>query len=469
MKRGLFCILFFWLIQPMSATPVEIPVINFSGEIHTIGPEDNSRQSVSDPGVPGWDGGGQIISDGQTAAGNGECRISLEDSTLVFNRTDHVIRAGNIYTLTFDSSTFLNLPVSVTAQLYADDGSGVRKVIAAQTFTFSVLQINHWESFEHHFTVPADADYTGAYLGVQFTGPNQGDSTYLSVDVVRMFYDTIGGLNYSIPSESLILDERTTSSEQVQLSLRTQPQSEVFIFLTPASNDITLEGAGPDGHIERIFTPSNWSTGQSIRIKSVDDTVSEGMESAGIRAIITSDDPMYNGLTSADYLVWIRDDDRAGFTLSRMENLVVAEGSATQANYTLVLDKMPAGELKVNIENDSIPQQVMVSPVILLFDYDNWFIPQTISLTAIDDLLAEEANHTTRLRHTFETNDSEYLALPPFFVDVTILENDCGAWGYFTGDINHDCIVNIADFARLVNDWLTCSQPGIEGCISFNN
>ena len=35
----------------------------------------------------------------------------------------------------------------------------------------------------------------------------------------------------------------------------------------------------------------------------------------------------------------------------------------------------------------------------------------------------------------------------------------CGDWGYFRGDLNFDCYVDLIDFAILASDWLLCSHP----------
>jgi len=44
----------------------------------------------------------------------------------------------------------------------------------------------------------------------------------------------------------------------------------------------------------------------------------------------------------------------------------------------------------------------------------------------------------------------------------------CGDWGYFRGDVNHDCYVDLRDLAIMALDWLLCSQPGDPLCRQAN-
>ena len=49
-------------------------------------------------------------------------------------------------------------------------------------------------------------------------------------------------------------------------------------------------------------------------------------------------------------------------------------------------------------------------------------------------------------------------------MDITILDNDCGAAGYNSMDFNKDCLVNIEDFAEFTLQYLECSYPNVPAC-----
>jgi hypothetical protein len=42
----------------------------------------------------------------------------------------------------------------------------------------------------------------------------------------------------------------------------------------------------------------------------------------------------------------------------------------------------------------------------------------------------------------------------------------CGSWGHLQADFNMDCEVNIEDFEQLARQWLTCTLPYAQGCVT---
>jgi len=61
--------------------------------------------------------------------------------------------------------------------------------------------------------------------------------------------------------------------------------------------------------------------------------------------------------------------------------------------------------------------------VTLTFTPDNWNTPQTVTVTAVDDAIAEDA-HSGTIVHTVTSADARYdgIAVAPFAIDIT--DND---------------------------------------------
>ena len=143
----------------------------------------------------------------------------------------------------------------------------------------------------------------------------------------------------------------------------------------------------------------------------------------------------------------------------------MAESGAADS-FTVRLKVPPLAPVTVDIADDSDPVQVTVSPIQLSFDGTSWKTPQTVMVTAEDDATLEDDPHATTLSLT-ATNGNEYDALDPVIVDVTILENECGAWDFLWADFDEDCDVDISDLSQLAADWLDCSRPYDPGCIDL--
>ncbi len=85
--------------------------------------------------------------------------------------------------------------------------------------------------------------------------------------------------------------------------------------------------------------------------------------------------------------------------------------------------------------------------------------PETITVKAIDDSFLESDPHFASIGYTITTSDTDYSALTPVDIDVSILENECGAWGFLFGDLTNDCVVGLADLAEFASQFGLCTDP----------
>jgi hypothetical protein len=97
----------------------------------------------------------------------------------------------------------------------------------------------------------------------------------------------------------------------------------------------------------------------------------------------------------------------------------LTEGGATDT-YTLTLRSQPAADVIIAINGNS---QVAPSTPTATFTPANWNTPQTVTLTAIDDALAE-GTHAGTVSHTVTSVDANYNARAVATVAATITDND---------------------------------------------
>jgi uncharacterized protein len=113
-------------------------------------------------------------------------------------------------------------------------------------------------------------------------------------------------------------------------------------------------------------------------------------------------------------------DPVAGVTVTESgDSTVVVEGGATDS-YTVVLTTQPTATVTVTVTGDT---QVTVSPTTLTFSTANWDIPQTVTVTAVDDDDVE-GPHTGTVTHTVASADPAYDGLAVASVTVSITDND---------------------------------------------
>ena len=94
-----------------------------------------------------------------------------------------------------------------------------------------------------------------------------------------------------------------------------------------------------------------------------------------------------------------------------------------------------------------------------VFDSSNWEAGVPVTIAAMDDSLIEVDPELVTLAATTSSADSVWTGLPVADVVVTILENDCGAWGFAPIDLNKDCVVDLGDLAAFASEFGRCTDP----------
>jgi Subtilase family/Carboxypeptidase regulatory-like domain len=253
----------------------------------------------------------------------------------------------------------------------------------------------------------------GIYTGTLQLRSSQTPTQAASISVTMMVED-VGGFVVSTTG----LD--TTEAGGVatfDIRLSSAPTAPVTIGL---SSSDTTEGTVAPASL--TFTVDNWNVAQTVTIRGVDDAVDDGDQ---VYTIITtpasSADPRYAGLDPPDITLTNADDDTAGATIAESGgNTAVAEGGATDT-YTIVLDSQPTASVAISFDTGTQIQPIAV----LIFTPANWNIPQTVTVRAVDDNLAEGPRSAT-IAHRASSADPKYngaaLAIPGVVVAIT--DND---------------------------------------------
>lgn len=167
------------------------------------------------------------------------------------------------------------------------------------------------------------------------------------------------------------------------------------------------------------FTPANWNQAQTVTVNAIDDAVAEGSHSGAVGTVVSSSDSAYSGLPVAPLAVSIADNDSAGFSVAQSAGTtVVTEGGATDS-YTIALTSEPTATVTLSLSGT----QVTAAPATLSFTAADWNIAQTVTVSAIDDAVAE-GNHSGSVNATVSSSDATYAALGVAAIAVSISDND---------------------------------------------
>ena len=222
-------------------------------------------------------------------------------------------------------------------------------------------------------------------------------------------------------------------TDTYQVILNSQPTEDVIVTITPDSQ-VDL-GEGAENEIELIFTSENWNEPQTVTVEAVDDEdVEADIHTSTINHTISSNDSNYNRDTP------IRIDGRIGdnITVDIIENdeplppgepgisviqpvrrTDVIEGFGSDV-YKIVLNSEPTANVEININSNS---QLETDKQTLNFTPSNWKVPQTITVTAVDDNLTEGSSIGS-ISHTVNSDDSRYDSLDVDQISANISDND---------------------------------------------
>ncbi len=219
----------------------------------------------------------------------------------------------------------------------------------------------------------------------------------------------------------------TGIKDTYSLRLTQPPTANVTVTLSgPLDQQATAVDANNLSNHFLTFTPQNWDIPQIVQVSAVNDTVTENFHRTYVRHTSTSADSRYQGVGMPRVVVNITDDDFPGVMLIPTDGATrVTEGGGTDT-YQVVLTKAPSQNVTITMGN--IQQQVTAKALVggtsqLTFTPQNWNVPQTVVVTAVDDQLTE-GSHKSFITHSLSTSDQDYQQAFLLQENVQITDND---------------------------------------------
>ena len=181
------------------------------------------------------------------------------------------------------------------------------------------------------------------------------------------------------------ISRHTTEAGQTAtftVALASQPAQDVTV--TAGSNDGTEGSAAP---ATLTFTPANWSTPQTVTVTGLDDPQDDGDIAYQVNLSSASADNAFQGL-SAQVAVINDDDDAPGLVVGTVSSHTNEAGQAT--GFTVKLATQPAQDVTVAVLSSDTTEGT-AGPATLTFTAANWNTPQTVTVTGVDDGMADGA------------------------------------------------------------------------------
>ena len=256
--------------------------------------------------------------------------------------------------------------------------------------------------------------------------PSSGDTNYAGLSSVTVSVtnndDDMAGVT-ATPSTGLTTGEDGTTAT-FTVVLNSEPMSPVTISLE--SSD-TGEGTVPPDAL--TFATDAWNTAQTVTVTGQDDDIDDDNQDYMVTLDPSSGDTNYDSLSSVTISVTNNDDtDAAGVVVDtdsattgpQNTGLTTGEDDTT-ATFTVVLNSEPMSPVTISLESSDTGEGTV--PDALTFATGVWNTAQTVTVTGIDDAIAD-GNQDYMVTLDPSSDDSRYNGLDSVTVSVTNADDD---------------------------------------------
>jgi len=314
------------------------------------------------------------------------------------------------FTIVLTSQPTANVTIGLTSSNTAEGTVSPSSVTftssnwnTAQTVTITGVNDNIDDDNVVYTIVTAQATSTDSKYNVI----NPSDVSVTNTD------DDNAGITVT-PTSGLVTTE-AGGTATFTVRLNTQPTSNITLSVT--SNN-TAEGTVSQSLL--TFTTSNWNTAQTITLTGVDDYVVDGNISYTVTVVVNSGDSKYTALSNITVSATNNDNDAAGVTVTPT-SIGTTEVGGTGA-FSLVLTSQPLANVTISFTGVNSAEG-SIDKTSVTFTSSNWSVPQTVTLTGIDDAIAD-GNVSYTIVTTATSSYGLYNGISVADVTVTNADND---------------------------------------------
>ena len=339
------------------------------------------------------------------------------------------IEPRSTVTITVTSSDTGAATVSPATLTFTTSNWNSGQTVTVTGLDNSVDQGNNRTVSISHSATSSDASYNGIAIV---------DVTATVVDGPGVTIADSRGVRYSCSEPpvicllSLSVTEAagTTNSDTYTVVLNTQPTANVEIFVANVHErvyGVSAATVSPSGATFLTFTPSNWNSRQTVTVTGLDDFVAQSSDrNVTIAHSSYSSDASYNLIHIVDVRVRVVDDDEAGVSINQSDDstsVTEASGAGRTDTYTVKLATLPTGSVTVAVTSGA-PGAATVSPTTLTFTPSNWNSGQTVTVTGVDDFVAQSSDRSVTISHSATSSDANYNGVAIDDVTATVVDDD---------------------------------------------
>ena len=339
----------------------------------------------------------------------------------------------------------LNIQPASDVVISVTSGDTGEATVSASTLTFTS---GNWNSAQtitvtgvDDDTVDGSQDTTITLAVVDGSSDNNFDS--LSDQTITATTADPWGFTVTQSSGTTAVSE-TGTTDTFTVVLNAQPASNVVISVTSGDTGEATVSAST-----LTFTNGNWDSAQTITVTGVDETDDDGDVTSTVTLAVVdgSSNDNYDPLDDQTVTVTTVDNDEpAGggggggggggapppppvrLIVTQSNNFTYVSEDETTDTFTVALDTEPTANVVVLVSGGDITE-LTLAPAALIFTSTDWNIPQTVTVTGVDDILFDGIRVTYITISVFdELSADEYGAAPSISILANTYDNEVAGY-----------------------------------------
>ncbi len=213
--------------------------------------------------------------------------------------------------------------------------------------------------------------------------------------------------------ETVVSEDGLTDTLNVRLAV--QPANDVYVTIVSLVNP-TVQISSSELH----FTPSNWNVSQTITVSAINESLTT---STILELRADSRSGPYQAAAAVQTNIRVLDDESAHPVFSNVNDPIIAIEGGQAASMSVRLSVAPMGPMQLKVLAVK-PDELNVQNGVLQFDATNWNQPQTVTIIAVDEEIAD-GTRDEYVRFVWGPNlSAPYLRQPDFSVGIQTIDNE---------------------------------------------
>ena len=207
----------------------------------------------------------------------------------------------------------------------------------------------------------------------------------------------------------------------ISLKINNMPDADVRLECT-----ITTSSPNPEvvsNCDEIVFNSENWENVQDLMLMGVPDSMIDGDQKFTVDIKTVSEEEEFNGLTLTVKDLVNKDMDKAEYIFTIPDVVIQTVEDGSSSSFMVALSSKPTADVTIDLASSNDKEGVL-DITSLTFTPDNWDQPQTVTVSGVDDQIADGNQNYKIIFSNPSSTDKNWSSVIPEPLEAVNVDND---------------------------------------------